>query len=305
MRRARRTQFWCNGPEYKNLKEILASNADVVQLDLEQHVPAPNKQEARDNLANILKTVDFGGKEKAVRINDPNTEEGIKDLEQILPCHPDSIRIPKVENVETVKLVDEILTKFEKEHNIPLGTFEIGIGLETPIGLMRGYEIFTASKRVTTSNLGAGDLTTSMHIKRCLRPGNTQLLYAKQKLVMDALAAGIDVADTNVTTNNPAEKEAFLQFVKSDTELDKEMGFTGRSVGMIEHIDIINDIYTPSDEEVKKAYHLVEVADSYYNKGEKHAYLDGKWIDPDVYNTAKWTIETIEAIRRKEEGDKK
>lgn len=297
--RVRRTLFWVNGPDFANLDAVLKTNTDAIQFDLEQHCPGPDKLRARENLCRILKERDLGTKEKIVRINHPDTQLGIDDLNAILPCRPDAIRIPKAEHVETVLKVDRIITEFERENGLPQNTIEILILLETPLGIMNGYELDSCCPRVTGVGLGAGDLTTVMHVKRSTRKGNIQLVYAKQKMILDAKAAGIGVADTVVGTNDPAEQEKIREFVREDTELDKEMGFTGRSVGTLDHVDMINDIFAPKEEEVEKARIIAQAYEAAMAAGEKDAYLDGKWIDPDEYTSSRYVLDLADAISKK------
>ncbi|MCD2492172.1 CoA ester lyase [Lacrimispora sp. NSJ-141] len=297
--RLRRTMFWVNGPDFTNLEEVINSNTDAVQLDLEQHVNGPDKIRARDNLCRILKEVDFKGKEKVVRINHPDTQLGIDDLAAVLPCMPDAVRIPKTERVETVLKVDRIITDFEKKNGLPHNTIEILLLLETPIGINNGYRLDTCCDRVTGVGLGAGDLTTCMHVRRSMRMGNMQLVYAKQKMVLDAKAAGIGVADTVVGCSKDFGPEAVMEFVRADTELDKEMGFTGRSVGMLEHVDMINEILSPSAQEIEDAEAVVKAYERQQAEGREDVYLNGKWVDPDVYLSSKYIAEIGAAIRKK------
>ena len=297
--RVRRTLFWVNGPDFANLDDVLKTNTDAIQFDLEQHCPGPDKLRARENLCRILKERDLGTKEKIVRINHPDTQMGIDDLDAILPCMPDTIRIPKAEHVETILKVDKIITEFEKKNKLPRNTIEILILLETPLGIMNGYALDSCCQRVTGVGLGAGDLTTAMHVKRSTRKGNIQLVYAKQKMVLDAKAAGIGVTDTVVGTNDPAELARIKDFVREDTEVDKEMGFTGRSVGTLDHVDMINDIVAPSFQEVEIARTIVTAYEKSKEAREADAYLNGKWIDPDDYVSSKYILELAEAISRK------
>ena len=150
MKKLRRTLLWVNGNNQAKLRDAIDnSDADVIVLELEDMCPACDKLEARAMAVAALSTWDFKDKERGVRINGLDTEWGRDDLEAILPCVPDVIRLPKCESRDYVIGVDAILTQYELTHGIPRNTIELILMIETPLGLRNVYEMATCSKRVT------------------------------------------------------------------------------------------------------------------------------------------------------------
>lgn len=291
----RRTLLWVNGNDKEKLKAAIDSNVDAIVLELEDLCPATEKLEARAGAVDALKNWDFRGKERGIRINSLDSEWGREDLEAIIPCVPDFIRLPKCETVEYVIGLDAILTQYELTHGLKKNTIELILMLETPLGILNGYRMATCCERVTGMGVGAGDLTSSMGVDRDVTVGSLQLLYAKQKMVMDAKAAGVQVFDTTVICL-PEQLEELNEFIRKDTENIKVMGFTGRSVSMMPQIDIINDVFAPTEEEVRLARHIIDGYREAMEQGVSEIFIEGRFVDPPIVEKAEKVLSLAEQI---------
>lgn len=292
----RRTLLWVIGDDEAKLREAINNSyADTIVLELEDMCPASHKLKAREFTVQALKTWDFRGKERGVRINGLDTEWGRDDLEAVLPCVPDVIRLPKCETREDVIGVDAIITQYELTHGINRNTIELILMIETPLGLQNAYEMAKCSKRVTGLGFGAGDFTCALNVDRDLTPGTVQLLYAKQKLVYSASAAGIQAYDTTVVCL-PEHLNEMNAFIAADTANIKQMGFSGRSVSMMPQIDIINQIFAPSEKDVAHSHHIIEGYEKGLEDGLTEIWIDGVYVDPPVIEKAKRIIELADAI---------
>jgi len=293
--KVRRTLVFANGYDFDKIRAVIDSEADAITLELEDLCPEPRKDEAREGAVKVLREWDFKGTEKIVRINSPETERGKKDLEAILPAHPDAIRLPKCETVEYVKSVDAYMTAFEKNNGLPLNSIELILVIESPLGIINCYEMARCAKRITGVGLGAYDLCNEMNIDRDLTAGSVQLLYAKQKMVMDAKAAGVDVFDTTVVCP-PGQADAMNDFIAADTAAIKMMGFTGRSVSMLPHIPIVNRVFAPAESEVAHARRVITGWNDGLARGDREIYVDGKFIDPPIVERAQKLLSLHESI---------
>jgi citrate lyase subunit beta/citryl-CoA lyase len=285
MKGLRRSLQWVIGGDEAMLQQALRSHADAIVFELEDLCPAENKIKARQAVVKWLQEVNFGDKEVGVRINSFDSPWGREDLNTILPCHVDFLRIPKCENVRDVLDIDAIMTQYELTHNRPQNTTELILMLETPLGIRNAYELASCSKRVTGLNLGAVDLTNAMGVKRDLTEGSLQLVYAKEKLVMDAKAAGVDAFDTAVFCP-PGRDAGMEELVRKDTETIKQMGFTGRSVSNLTHIDIINRVFSDSEEEIARAKQIVRAYEEAPKSQKAHVFVNGQYVDKPVYERA-------------------
>ena len=292
----RRTLLWVTGDDEKKLREAIDhSFADTIVMELEDMCPASHKRKAREFTVEALKNWDFKGKERGVRINGLDTEWGREDLEAILPCVPDVIRLPKCETRDDVIGVDAILTQYELTHGIARNRMELILMIETPLGLMNAYEMARCSKRVTGLGFGAGDFTCALNVDRDLTPGTVQLLYAKQKLVCSANAAGIQAYDTTVVCL-PEQLDEMNAFIEADTENIRQMGFSGRAVSIMQQIDIINGIFAPAKSDVARARHIIDGYQKGLEEGLTEIWVDGVYVDPPVIEKAKRTIALADAI---------
>lgn len=294
--RLRRTLLWVNGNDQKKLREAIDNSfADTIVLELEDMCPACDKLAAREMAVKALKNWDFKGKERGVRINGLDTEWGRQDLEAILPCVPDVIRLPKCETVEYVIGVDAIITQYELTHGISKNTIELILMIETPLGLHNAYDMAVCCERATGLGFGAGDFTCALNVDRDLTAGTVQLLYAKQKLACEANAAGVQAFDTTVVCL-PDQMEAMNEFIEKDTQNIRQMGFSGRSVSMMQQIDIINKVFAPTKEDVKRAHRIIEGYQEGLDQGLSEIWVDGAFLDPPVIEKAKRMIELADKI---------
>ena len=296
MKRLRRTLLWVNGNDQTKLHDAIDnSDADVIVLELEDMCPACDKLEARAMAVAALSTWDFKGKERGVRINGLDTEWGREDLEAILPCVPDVIRVPKCETRDAVIGLDAIITQYECTHNIPVNTIELILMIETPLGLRNLYEMATSCTRVTGVGFGAGDFTCALGVDRDLTVGSVQLLYAKQKLAIEANAAGVQAFDTTVVCQ-PDQMENMNEFIRQDSCAIKQMGFSGRSVSMMPQISIINQVFSPTQEDVASAHRIIKGYEAGLQNGESEIWVDGIFLDPPVIEKPKRTIALADQI---------
>ena len=256
--------------------------ADGLILDLEDSVPIEEKDSARILVRNMLQEIDFGDCEVTVRINHLSTGYGEKDLRYIIPQKPDGIRYPKCETPEDIAQIDRIITEIEKENGIPTGNTKIFAILETAKGVFNAYEIASSSPRVTALVFGAEDFTASMHTNRS--KSGEELLFARHRIVLAARVAGVDALDTVFGDINDMEG------LRKETEFIKQLGFDGKSVIHPRQIEVIHDVFTPSQSEVERALRIVEAIKKAKERGTGVVAVDGRMVDAPVLVRAKRTL---------------
>lgn len=274
--RVRRSLLWVNGYDLDKLKAAIESNVDSIVLDLEDGVAVTQKPEARKKAYEALTTWDFKGKERVVRVNGPDTPFFQDDLEQVLIALPDAVRLPKCETVEYVLKMDQVLADLEKKNNLPENTIELILMIETPLGIMNCYDLARCCKRVTAMGIGMEDLTASMQVTRNYELRSQDLLYARQKMVLSAKAAGVQAIDSGVLFNGD------LDFFLQDCLNDKRDGFEGRSVSDLNHIALVNKAFSPSEAEIDWANRVITAYDQAVKESRSDVYVDGKYVDPPV-----------------------
>ena len=160
----RRTLLFLPGNNPGNLQSGAVFGADGIILDLEDSVSPAEKDAARLLVASALKSVDYAGVERAVRINTLATG-GEADIAAVVPCCPDAVMLPKTESIDDIRACEALLEKAEAACGATKKTLIMPL-IETPMGLARCLEIALASKRVTLLSLGGEDYTASLEIGR-------------------------------------------------------------------------------------------------------------------------------------------
>jgi citrate lyase subunit beta/citryl-CoA lyase len=284
--RLRRTLLWVPGNRWEKICEAINTQADCLTLDLEDSVPVLEKEKARETVLKALKELDFQGKEKIVRINPVNTVLGQTDIQTIIKGNPDAIRLPKCENLEYVLELDRILSDYEKETS---NSIKIILMIETPLGIRNAYELATCTKRIVAIGLGAEDLTTELKTSRSTTGLELELMYARQKLMIDGRAAGVDVIDSSCLAINN------LDDLRRETEMIKQMGFDGKSVAHESQVTVVNDVFNPSQDEINYAQKVMEFYTQAEREGSFQVFLEGKMIDVPVVRKAHVLMERAKA----------
>jgi len=279
----RRTMLYLPGNNPNMLTRGYLFGSDGVVLDLEDAVAMVEKDTARILVSKYLKQGEFGSCYVSVRINGVDTEYWKDDLAAIVPNKRlDGIRVPKVEDAGTVKIIDEELSRLEEKNGLPVGRLTLHCLLETAHGIWNAYEIAKASPRIEAIIPGGEDLRADLKTNRS--DDSTELEWARRMLVFAARAAGVEPLDTvfpRITDDEGLRKE---------TEFIKQLGFSGKSIIHPNQIKIIHDIFTPTEAEIAKAQKIIAAAKEAAERGQGAVTVDGKMVDIPVVKRAEYTL---------------
>ncbi len=255
---------------------------DSIMLDLEDSVTMAEKDTARLLVYNALKSIDYGDTEMVVRINPLNTPYGKKDIEAVVKAGVHVIRMPKTETAEEVVEVEREIERVEKEIGC-LGRTQIMAAIESTLGVVNAYAIATASKRMMGIALGAEDYSANLKTQRT--PGGEELRLARETIVVAARAAGIDALDTVYSNLN--DMETF----RKEVEFIKTLGFDGKSIINPRQIEVVNEVFAPSEKAIEKARTIIAAIKEAEKKGSGVIAVNGKMVDRPVVIRAQRTIE--------------
>ena len=256
--------------------------ADSILLDLEDAVALNQKDAARVLVRNMIRCVDFYDAEVCVRINHLSTPFGLADLEEIVPLQPSAIRYPKTESPEEVAELLKIIERIEDRHRLPHTKMTLHAMIETAMGVQNVFNIASMFSRVDAITIGGQDLTADMNIT--YTPDGVGIDFARKRIVMAAKASHIDVIDTIFPDVNDEEG------LRKETEYARKIGFTGKAVINPRQIDIIHEVFTPTDEEIRKAYHIVKEFQTNTAAGIGVFAIDGKMVDAPVVARAVYIL---------------
>jgi citrate lyase subunit beta/citryl-CoA lyase len=262
------------------VEKAFNSQADCIVIDLEDAVHHDKKEEARNFVAEFLSKQ--APKPFLVRINDLNGPWGVADLESISGPNLFGIRIPKTSSVDTVKKASKILDS--KKSNA-----QIHLLIESALGVVKAFELATCDPKVSALSLGEADLLSD------LRATNDEALgFSRLSILVAARAAGLKQPSQSVYANTKD-----LDGLKKSTLNAKATGFFGRSVIHPSHIEIVNEIYTPTKEEAEKAREFLDLYDQMQATGNSVMALpNGEMIDPANIHYAKFQLDLYQSLNK-------
>lgn len=261
------------------------SLADVVMLDLEDSVPVDMKAAARDQVIESLRELNWEKKTVTVRINALDTPFAYRDLLEVAEHAGhviDAIVIPKVNHPGDVYFTDRLLSGIEmsKETGAVVG---VEASIETAEGMMRAGEIAGASTRVKTLVFGIADYSASIGARLVsisghgekeeeLYPGH-RWNFALGHMVMNAKAHGCLAIDA------PYGNFKDLEGLRRSAVMASALGCDGKWAIHPSQIDVINEVFTPSQEEIALAAKVIEAIAQAGAEGKGAVAVEGRMVD--------------------------
>lgn len=278
--RLRRSRLYLPGDEPKFAVNAGLHGPDGVILDLEDSVHPNEKDAARIMVRNALRCVDFGQAERMVRIN--QGEQGLEDLEVVVPEGPEMILIPKVETSGQVKRVQARIDSVQKARGLTQPIWLMPI-LESAQGVENAVHIALASPLVAALTIGLEDYTADLGVVKTSE--GTESLWARSRLLNAARAAGVQAIDS--VYGDVADQEGLLTWGKRS----RGMGFQGMGCIHPRQIRVIHEAFAPDAEEIKKALRIVKAFQEAEEKGLGVVSLGSKMIDRPVVLRARKLVD--------------
>jgi citrate lyase subunit beta/citryl-CoA lyase len=279
---SRRSRLYIPGNSPKLMINAGIYSADGVILDLEDSVVPDKKNEARYLVRNALRSVNFYGAERMVRIN--QIPEGLNDLKYIVPHNVNLILIPKCETPAQIKQVDKKISEIAKtsDHRIHLMPI-----IESALGVINAYSIASASKNIVAMAIGLEDYTADIGAQRT--ENGQESFYARTVIINASAAAGIQAIDSVYSDISNMEG------LKENVVNSKALGFVGMGCIHPRQVSIINAGYNPGEAEIEKAKTIVLAFEQARRKGSGVVAVKSKMIDLPVVKRA---LDTINAALR-------
>ncbi|HLK32627.1 MAG TPA: aldolase/citrate lyase family protein [Terriglobales bacterium] len=273
--RLRRSRLYLPGSEPKYFINAGLHTPDGVILDLEDSVHAAEKDASRILVRNALRSVDFSGAERTVRIN--QLPLGLSDLEEIIPQQPDMVLIPKTERAEQVVEVDRKIAELKREHDISRPIWLMPI-LESALGIENAFAVAAASPSVGAVTIGLEDYTADLGVVKTSEGAET--LYARTRMVNAARAAGGQAIDS--VYSDVADMDGLLHW----GQRSRALGFEGMGCLHPLQVPVVHQAFAPSSVEIDKARRIVAAFEEAQQRGLGVVSLGSKMIDPPVVQRA-------------------
>jgi len=275
----RRSRLYLPGNEPKFFVNAGLHSPDGIILDLEDSVAPSEKDAAQLLVRNSLRSVDFYGAERMVRIN--QLPKGLDDLKYIVPNNVNVILVPKCESAEQIHQLEKEVEKLKKQFKVENPIYYMPI-IESALGVIKAFEIASASKNNCALAIGLEDYTADIGTQRTNE--GRESIFARQMLVNAAKAAGIQAIDT--VFSDIADMEALRQSVIEA----KSLGLEGKGCIHPRQIKVVHEAFAPTAEEIEKAKKIVQAFEEAEKKGLGVVSLGSKMIDPPVVKRAQNTI---------------
>ncbi|MEM1524686.1 MAG: CoA ester lyase [Nitrososphaerales archaeon] len=291
-----RSVFYVPGNNWRFIEKAPTIPADIITLDLEDSVPPAEKETARFMVKDSIKRVkELSGTDVYVRINGWLTGLTEEDLNAIVQEGLDGVCLPKCEGAEQVKKLEKKLEELEKQRGIKK-PIAIQLLIETAKGVELVYEAATASPRVNSLIYGAVDYTRDMRVKMTKEAWES--LYPRMRIGQAARAAGV------IAIDYPYPDIGDLEGFRKDCEFGKQFGMEGRMLIHPSQVEIANQVYKPSDEDIQYAKEACAAFEKAMQEGRAAIDFRGKMVDIATYGGLKAILEMAKAIEEKERARK-
>jgi citrate lyase subunit beta/citryl-CoA lyase len=285
--RLRRSLLFVPGVTPERIAKAAVSRADGVILDLEDAVAPSQKVQARQWVTAALRRVDFGGRERIVRVNAIDTAEGVADLAAIVPLGPEALLLPKVRSAIDVSSVDAEVSRLEVTSGLAPGQVRLHLIIETVAGVLEVRRLAGASERVGGLFFGAGDFVRETRGR--LSPGRLSELHALSEVLLAARATGLDAIDTPYfALGDTAGLEAHARFAA-------DLGYDGKALIHPNQIDVVNAVFTPSAAAVDEARRIVTAYEAAESAGRGALALGSQFVDAVHVEMARTLLARAEA----------
>lgn len=280
-RRIRRSELATPASNERMFAKAAASQADLVFLDLEDAVAPANREEARGKAVRAFNDYDWGTTVRALRMNGIDTRWAYGDVIEVLSGareNLDVIIVPKVTSARDVWWVDTLLTQVEGTLGITKPV-RLEVLIEDVAGVANAEEIATSSSRLDALIFGAGDLSVSQHARvdtnfepRDEYPGDFWH-YARMKVLTAARIGGLLAIDAPYPDfRNAAGYERAARHAAA-------LGFDGKWAVHPSQIEIANDVFSPSEDEIRRAKRNLEAYRDAQARGLGATSVDGQLVD--------------------------
>lgn len=273
----RRSMLFIPGNNPGMLQNADVFDSDCVIFDLEDSVSLDEKDSARILVKEVLNTFDFNC-EVIVRINPFDSPYYEEDVEKLKASKIDLFLLPKA-SIESIKDLSQRL----KDTNI-----KIMVLIETALGVEQAYEILSSDESVLGLMLGGEDLCVDLN---CVRTKAAhEIFYARTRLVNSAKALKKFIIDTPFT--DTLDEEGLY----TDSKFAKSLGFDGKAAINPRQIVTINNVFSPTLEEVRHARRIIDAKNDALKQGLGVFSLDGKMVDLPIIKRAENLLKIAQKI---------
>lgn len=278
MTHLRRSLLFMPGDSMRKIEKATQLDADSIVMDLEDAVAPGNKAPARRTTYNALRTLDFGRRERLVRVNAWQTEYFADDVRETIGGQPDGYVIPKVNSAEDLRAARAFIADAARVQGMDPNAIKLLAIIETARGVLNVREIAEVGPPLEALIFGADDLAADIGAKRTR--SSIEVLYARSAVIIAAAAHGLQAIDIVFFDLND------LTGLEDECIFGRQLGYTGKMVIHPRQLDVVNRAFSPTAEEIAQAQRIVRAAHEHAAGGVGAFALDGRMVDGPIIKQA-------------------
>lgn len=287
----RRSSLFVPADDGSLVTQAMDSEADGVILDLEDTVAIDRKKHARDLAVDALRSQPELS--LSVRVNGVDSRFVVEDLTTLVAGAGESLRevwIPKIERAEQVTHVDWLVSSLEERAGLAPGHVSLLGLVETASGLEELSSISRASSRLTQLSFGIADLSGDLGLQ--WPADGTEQLFVRSRLAVASRAAGLRRPVDSVWP-----RLADAAGLREDCVAAKRLGFSGKFALAPSQVDVINEVFSPTVDEVRQAIEVLDAFSSAEQEGRAALQLpNGEFVDYAFLQRAKETVQSARQL---------
>ena len=278
-----RSLLFVPGNTPRMLDRALNLRPDAFVPDMEDSVPWDEKANAREVTAAYVPQLARAGVPVIPRVNSLDTGLLEDDLEAVVGPYIYGVSVGKMDNPDILGEVVGVIQKIELKAGLPIGTTKLVPWIESAESIVKLHDICRSSPRIVAISLGAEDFTNDMEIERT--DSDAEIAYARSAIAIAARATGILALDTPFFAFRDPDA------LRENSRSSRGIGFRGRFAIHPAQIEILNEVFSPSEEEVNHARRVIEAFEEAASMGRGSTSLDGKVVDVPVVKRAQALLE--------------
>ena len=281
--RPRRSVLYMPSSNERALEKAKTLPVDALILDLEDAVAPDAKDAARENACAAVRSGAYGRSELTIRVNGIGSEWHDADMAAASAAGPDAIVVPKVSSAEEVRRLVAAMESAGAPERTKLWAM-----IETPVAVLHAEEIASASDRLTVFVMGTNDLNKELGAE--LVPGRQPLLTGLSLTLLGARAAGVAVIDGVWMDVKDVDG------LRAECVQGRQLGFDGKTLIHPGQIEVCNEVFAPSAEQVEDARGVIAAFEAAVAEGKGVATYKGRLVENLHVDTAHKVLAAAEAI---------
>ena len=280
--RPRRSVLYMPAANERALEKAKTLPADAIIFDLEDAVAPDAKEAARANAVAAASSPDYGRRELTIRCNGLDTRWGAEDLAAAANSGASAVVIPKVASVSTLDTVSSLLDAAGAPARMKIWAM-----IETPTAIL-DVRAIVAHPRVTVLVMGTNDL--ARELRAALIPGRHPLLAHLATALLATREAAKVILDG--VYNDVKDLDGF----RNECVQGAEMGFDGKTLIHPGQVEIANEVWAPTVDEVAHARRVIDAFEKGLSEGRGVVTIDGRMIENLHVDNARRAIAVADAI---------